>query len=126
MRNNPSYQTQFTTGRMWISSTFDWLTDEVDVSLNWDYAAFITHSKNFVDSLATIIAIVQGALIDVHADEAVGEVWIQVARELHGILQGGLAVFHSVLNAVSKCPGSDLLNLHAKRAPDSVTSQGKW
>ena len=109
--------------RLWISLARKGLSDEVYVGLTGDDAALVAHGEYLADSFAAIVAVVQGALVDVHADEAVGEVGIEVAGELHGIFQRGLAVVHGMLNAGAQSVGGDALHLSAERAADSVASK---
>src|ERR1700761_1186747 len=74
--------------------------DEVDPRLMRNDAGVITALKQQLDRLASVHALVQRAVIHIHADELVGQCWIQVARELHGILQRRFAMVERVLNAV--------------------------
>ena len=90
------------------------LSDEVDVGLAGDDAALITHGEDLADGFAAVIAIVQCALVDVHADEAVGEIGIEVARELHGVLECGFAVVHGMLDAGAQSVSGDALHLGAE------------
>ena len=42
--------------------------DEIDLDARWDDAAIEAHLENPADGLATICSVVDGALVDVHAD----------------------------------------------------------
>ena len=49
-----------------------------------------------------VFAVVQRALVHVHADEAVCQLRVEVARELHGVGQRLFAMIQSVLDAVAE------------------------
>ncbi len=55
-----------------------------------------------MNGFAAIGAVVERALVDVHADEAVGEGGVEVAGELHGVGKGLFAMVESVLDAVAE------------------------
>jgi len=47
------------------------LPDEVYFGFVWDDAADVAHFQKLADGFAAVCAVVQGAFVDVHADEAV-------------------------------------------------------
>src|SRR3954462_12192612 len=76
--------------------------------------------------MAAVFAIVERAPVHVHANEAVGELMVEIARELHSILERLLAMIQRVLNALPhRC--SDLRHqLWTERALDSISPQRQW
>ena len=78
------------------------LTDEVDLGFVRDDAALEAHLQQLADGFAAVFAVVQGALVDVHADKLVGERGVEVAGELHGVGERLLAVGEGVLDAVTQ------------------------
>ncbi len=48
------------------------LADKVDVRLVGNDAAVVAHLEDLLDGFAAVVAVVERALIDVHADKAVG------------------------------------------------------
>jgi len=49
------------------------LADEIDVGFDGNNAAIVAHFKELVDGFTAIFPVVQCALVDVHADETVGQ-----------------------------------------------------
>ncbi len=49
------------------------LADEVYVGTVGDDAAIVAHGEQFANGVFAVFAVVEGALVDVHADEAIGE-----------------------------------------------------
>ena len=73
--------------------------DEFDGDPVWDDAGFIAAVEEELDGLATAGAVVEGEVVDVHADELVGLRAGQVAGELHGVSQRRVAVVEAKLDA---------------------------
>jgi len=61
--------------------------------------ALVTHFQQTSDGLATLLAIVQRALVHIHADEAAGELTVKITGKLHGVFEGFVAMIERVLNA---------------------------
>ena len=76
-----------------------------------------------MNGLAAIGAVVEGALIDVHADKAVGQAGVEVTGELHGVFQRLLAVIESMLDAVAYSAGDSAEGFGTKRAADGVAAK---
>ena len=58
------------------------VVDPIDVSRVWDHAGAVAHVEQAVHGFAAVITIVEGALVHVHAHELVGEIAVEVAREM--------------------------------------------
>src|ERR1035437_1062585 len=101
------------------------LVDEVHLGGDGDDAALVTEIEEFADGLAAVGAVVEGAVVDVHADEAVGQPGVEVAGKLHGVFQGLLTVVEGVLDAVADGLGDDLERFCAQGAADRVAPQGQ-
>jgi len=94
--------------------TRTFLSDELYAGFVGDDAALVAHVEEFADSFAAVVAVIDGAVIDVHADEAVGHGGVKVAGKLHGVFEGLLAVIESVPDAVAQSVGGDELDLMAE------------
>ena len=57
-----------------------------------DEAGLRALAEERVDGLAASLAVVEGPLVDVHSDELVGEIGVEVSAELESILDGLFAV----------------------------------
>ena len=90
------------------------LADEVDFGLVGNDAAVVAHFQELADGFAAVFAVVQCALVDVHADEAVGQSRVEIASELHGVVEGGFAVIEGVLDRVAEGVGGDELDFSAE------------
>jgi len=89
----------------------------------WDDAPVIAHLEEFLDGFAAVWAIVECALVDVHADKAVGERGVQVARELHRVLERLFAMVEGVLDAVAQGIGGGEEGVDAEGAADGVATE---
>src|SRR3974377_268678 len=87
--------------------------------------ALVSRVEQPGDGLAAVLAVVEGALVDVHSDELVGLLYIQIAGELHGILQRFFAVVESVLDAVAERVAAGQDQLSSQVALDGVSTQGE-
>src|ERR1700677_3210062 len=85
--------------------------------------ALVTHGKKLANSFFAVVAVVERALIYVHADEAVGHLWIKIPRELHRILESGFTVIERVLDAVPQCLGNGEHHIRPQAAPNRITAQ---
>jgi hypothetical protein len=102
-----------------------YLADEVYVGAVGDDAAFEAHGEQFANGVFAVFTVVEGAFVDVHADEAIGEGGVEVTRELHGVSQGLFAVVERVLDAVAQGVGGGEEGFGAKGAADGVSAEGK-
>jgi hypothetical protein len=102
------------------------LADEVDVGAVRDNAAVVAHFQELVDGFPAVSSVVERTLVDVHADEAVGEGGIEVASELHCVREGLFAVVKRVLDTVAEGIGRGAESFGAKRATDGVAAEGQW
>src|SRR4051812_34619975 len=62
---------------------------------HWNDPRFVAHIQEPPDGFPAVVAVVESALVDVHADEFVGELSIEVAGELHGVGESFFAVVES-------------------------------
>ncbi len=85
-------------------------------------AALEAQFEQFANGLAAVVAVVQGALIDVHADEAVASEVSRSRGELHGILQRFFAVIERMLDAVAQGIGRGQQSISAKRTADGIAA----
>ena len=101
------------------------LVDEVYFWFDGDDAFFVPESEQAADGFLSVGAVAEGALIDVHADEAAGQVDVEVACELHGVFEALFAVVEAVLDAVAEGLGGDAHHIGAEAAADGVAAEGK-
>ena len=99
------------------------LADEVDLRAVWDDAPVIAHLEEFLDGFAAVWAVVECALVDVHADKAVGERGVEVARELHRVLERLFAMVEGVLDAVAQGVGGGEEGVGAEGPADGVSTE---
>ena len=85
--------------------------------------ACVAHLQQLDDGFAAILAVIERALVDVHADELVGHLRIEIAGKLHGVLQRFLAIVQSVLNAVAQSRAAGVHQLRAQLAANGVAAQ---
>ena len=86
-------------------------------------AAIVAHIEQLADGFAAVFAVVERALVDVHADEVVGERGVEIAGELHGVGEGFFAMIERVLDAVAQGVGGGQQRLCAERAADGVAAE---
>ena len=101
------------------------LVDEVDFGGDGDDAALVAEVKEVADGLSAVGAVVEGALVDVHADKAVGQAGVEVAGKLHGVFEGLFAVIEGVLDAVVDGLGDDAVGIRAQGAADGIAAEGQ-
>src|SRR3974390_25803 len=87
--------------------------------------ALVSRVEQLSDGLAAVLTVIQGPLVDVHSDELVGLLYVQIAGELHGILQRFFAVVESVLDAIAQCVAAGQDQLRSQVALDGVSTQRK-
>src|SRR5262245_23975185 len=75
------------------------LFDEFELWRNWNQPIFVAFAQKPADGLPSRLAVVEGPMVDIHADEFIGEVAAHVARVLKRVLDGFRAVVEAVLNA---------------------------
>ena len=98
------------------------LANEIDLRLIRNDAPFIAHIEELSNRLAAIISVVQGPLVDIHADEAVRHGGLQVTCELHRVFQRCFAVIECMLDTVAQSVGRDALDLGAQRPTNGVAA----
>src|SRR5580704_335853 len=96
------------------------LTDEVYLGLDRDDAALVAHGEYAADSFAAVVAHVDGALVDVHADVTIGEVGVEIPGKLHRVLQRLVAVFEGKLDRVADGVRSREHHVRSERTLDGV------
>ena len=101
------------------------LVDEVHFGGDRNDSAFMTHVQQLANGFAAVRAIVQRALIHVHAYEAAGQAGVEIARKLHGVFECLFAVVQGVLNAVAQRFGDDGVRLSAQGAANCIAAKGQ-
>ena len=76
-----------------------------------------------MDGDFAVISEVEGALVDVHSDEAIGHVGVEIAGELHGVGERFVAVIEGVLDAVAECVGGGEEGLGPEGTTDGITAE---
>src|SRR5580698_276225 len=97
--------------------------DEVDIGAVGNDATIVAHIEKLTDGFAAVRTVVEGALIDIHAHETVGEGGVEVASELHGVGEGLFAVIEGVLDAVAESVGRAGESFRTEGAADRVATQ---
>src|SRR6185312_4298057 len=75
---------------------------EIDRRLNGNDAALVALFEQGANGMPPVSTVVQGALVDVHIDEAAGKGGIEIASKLQGVFQSLIAVIHGVADAVAQ------------------------
>src|SRR5262249_9798416 len=75
------------------------LLHELHFRLVGDDAGLVTHVEQAAHGFAAVVAVVERALVYIHADELVGHAAVEITRKLHGVTERVLAMVESVLNA---------------------------
>src|ERR1043166_3490304 len=76
------------------------LPDELGLAAARDDAARRALVEQALDGAATALRVVERELVDPHRDEAVGQLRVHVARELHGVVERLAAVFERVADGL--------------------------
>src|SRR6266567_4918174 len=84
------------------------------------------HVQQPPDAFPAVIAVVEGTLVDVHADEFVGKLRVEIAGELHGIGQRFFAMIDGVLNTVAQSLRHTGDRLRTEGATDRIPAQRQW
>src|ERR1700733_7393843 len=112
--------------RLWLRGCdLAGLADEVYVGAVGDDAAIVAHGEQLANGVLAVFAVVEGALVDVHTDEAVGQGGVEIAGELHGVGQGLFAIVERVLDAVAQGVGGGEEGFRAEGAADGVAAEGE-
>src|SRR6185437_14811618 len=98
---------------------------EVDDGRNGDDSPLIAHVEKGPNRMPAIGAIIQRALVHIHTHEAAGHCGIEIAGELHGILERLIAMVEGIANAVPQRLGEDGVIVRGERTPDDISAQGK-
>src|SRR5216683_3114518 len=99
------------------------LSYEIHIRLVRNDAALEAEIEELFDGDSAVLSVVERTLVDVHADEAVGEGGVEIAGELHGVGESFVAVIERVLDAVTQRIGGGQQRLRAERAADGVASE---
>src|ERR1044072_8325035 len=75
-----------------------------------------------LDGAAAALSIVERELVDPHPDEAVGQLWVHVARELHGVRERVAPVVERELNRLAQVVRDAPDGLWPEVAPDDVAA----
>src|SRR3954471_21254131 len=78
------------------------------------------------DGGAAALAVVEGPVIDVHADESVCLAAIEPAREPHGVVERALSMIESVGDALAEMPRHFLLSLPRHVFANDVAAEWEW
>src|SRR5215472_11892168 len=73
----------------------------------------------------SVVAVVECAFVDVHANERVGGLRVEIARELHCVGQGFFTMFQSVLDALAERLRYGRDQLRAQGSADCIPPQRK-
>src|ERR1700733_14412917 len=57
--------------------------------------------QKLANGAASFLAVIERPIVDVHANELVGELRVHIAGKLHGVIERGLAMFEGVANAIA-------------------------
>jgi hypothetical protein len=75
------------------------LFHELEFLFVGNQAAFVGLGEEAADGFAAFVAVIERPVVDIHADEFVGEVFAHVAGVLEGVLDGFGAMFEAVADA---------------------------
>src|SRR6267378_856567 len=98
-------------------------SDPLHPRRNRNNTRLVPHIQQPPDRFPAVIPVVEGSLVDVHADEFVGELGIEVAGELHGIGECFVAMINCILDAVAQRLGNAGNRLGAKRSANRVSAE---
>ena len=90
-----------------------------------DEGAGVGEVEEAADAFAAAFAVVEGPVVDVHADELVGEVEAHVAGELEGVLDGFGPVVEAVLDAGGEEIGDFFAVCRGEAFVDDVAAEGQ-
>ena len=79
--------------------------------------------NQFLNGLTALVAVTQSPLVDVHADELIGDIRFHVARELHGVFQGVFAMLEAVLDALADGLGDEAAKRDSERLANGVAAE---
>src|SRR5216684_5109150 len=83
---------------------------------------FVTHIQQTTYGFTAVRPVVQSTLVHVHAHKLVGQLGIEVARELHGVSKSFIAMIECVLNAFAESCGNASHQFVAEATPDRISS----
>src|SRR5215469_5294500 len=99
------------------------LSHPIHTRFGADDSRFVRHVEQTADGFATVGAIVERALVHIHADELVGRWQVEIARKLHGISERFFAMIEAVLNTFAQRRGYGKHQLRTKGASNCVASK---
>ena len=97
--------------------------DELDTGDGWEEVGGGAALEEGGDGLAAAGAVVERPVVDVHSDEAVGEVAVEVAAELEGVVNGFGAMVEAVLDGLLDDVGDFLHGGLAEVFADAVAAE---
>src|SRR3954464_8079356 len=99
------------------------LPHKLNSRLAGDDSSLVSHIQQAAYCLATFRSVVQRAFVHVHPDELIGQLRIDVARELHGVGQGLFTMVERVLNAVTQGSRNFGRQLRPQATPYGISPQ---
>src|SRR5882762_7767349 len=102
-----------------------YFAEEFDGRRAGEEAGFGAARYQFLYGFLAFFAIAERPVVDVHADKFIGELGVHFARELHGVVQGFLAVLQAVGNAVPDGLRDLTADLRAQRTSHGIASERK-
>src|ERR1041385_4702246 len=93
--------------------------DELGLDAARDDAARRALVEQALDGAATALRVVERELVDPHRDEAVGQLRVHVARELHGVVERLAAVRERVADGLVQVAADPFDGLRAEVWPDT-------
>src|SRR5882762_11913706 len=97
--------------------------EEFDGRRTGQEAGFGAARYQFLYGFLAFFAVAERPVVDVHADKFIGELSVHFAGELHGVVQGFLAVLEAVGNAVADGLCDLTADLWTQRASHGVASE---
>src|SRR4051812_29466917 len=89
----------------------------------WNDPGAVALVEQQLDGAAAVFAVIERALVHVHADELVSQLRLEVACELHGVLQSLRTMIERVLNARAQRLADLRHRLFAQTAADGVAAE---
>src|ERR1044071_102767 len=98
------------------------LPDELGLDPARDDAALEALVEQALDGAAAALGVVERELVDPHPDEAVGQLRVHVARELHGVRERVAAVVERELDRLAQVVRDAADGLRPEVAADDVAA----
>lgn len=101
------------------------LDDEFEFLTVGDQISLEGLAEEAADAFATGVAVVERPVVDVHTDEAVGEIAAHVACVLEGVLDGFGAVIEAVLDASGEDAGDLASGIRGEAFMNDIAAEGE-